>query len=57
MPKQAYKNYTDYLHKFYGNGYTDGEVRNKARKSEGGWHGDKPMSGKFFKKVKSKLKI
>jgi len=48
MPKQAYKNYTDYLHKFYGNGYTDGEVRNKARKSEGGWHGDKPMSGKFF---------
>jgi len=56
MPKQAYKNYTDYLHKFYGKGHTDAEVRSKAANKEGGWHGDKPMSGIFFRKVKSKLK-
>jgi len=56
MPKPAYKNYTEYLHKFYGKGYTDAEVRSKARNHEGGWHGDKPMSAKFFQRVKSKLK-
>jgi hypothetical protein len=55
MQKPIYKNYIQYLYKFYGKGYTDIEVRSKAHNKEGGWHGDVPMGRASFKKFRTKM--